>query len=381
MIDSLLQDIQSPDPQVRGEAIIRLANLRDPGLLPTLAQIHRTDPDPRLRELALKAGRYIQLSAPTGTASALAESAAGAQPAVSPEVRQRARGLLDAAAGYHVEGQHGRAIESLGRALDTDPALATDTFASNLAIAVSGLPRDEAIAAVRDRSHRAALIAQAGGKKKLRVAAPDDADTASATWGNVTIDVLLYALISALSTAAIFVLTLSTIVDLFESLPPSATTGSLTTAELDMLTNTSLGILIPFALISGLYAAVGVLIQGAAIHFAAITFFGGAASLVYFYRRFIPFQTVVTLAYAAIFIVAGLLGSGMEFWLIIGATGFIGSIVVLFMLSSLLGKVYSFGSGAGCGAILLGGLVLAAVSFFGSMILSALLSALINALA
>src|SRR5690606_35210005 len=144
MIDSLLQDIHSPDPQVRGEAIIRLANLRDAAVLPALAEVYRTDPDPRLRELALKAGRYGRLHAPpadpssataafmsaaTPATQAPAEEAASAAAA---DQRQRARSLLDAAAGYHYQDQRARAIESVGRALDLDPALASDTFAINL---------------------------------------------------------------------------------------------------------------------------------------------------------------------------------------------------------------------------------------------------------
>lgn len=389
MIDSLLNELHSTDPQVRGEAIIQLANLRDPGILPALAEIHRTDPDPRLRDLALKAGRYVRLNAapadPSSEAASFMSAAVPAkeaqQPKADPATRQRARNLLDAAAGYHIQGFRARAIENLGKALDIDPLLKSDTFATNLAQAVTDLPSDAAMDAMRDPARRVHLIAEAGGKKKLPAATPDGADASGATWGNVTIDLLLYALVAALSTVAIFVLTINTIVELFETLPASPGATTLTADELDLLRDTSFGVLIPFALLSAVYAAIGILIQGVAIHFAAITFFGGAASLVYFYRRFIPFQTVVMLAYAAVFIVAGLLVSGMEFWILAGAAGLIGSIITFVLLSSLLGKVYNFGSGAGCGAILIGGLVLGAISFVGSMILSALLSVLLGALA
>lgn len=390
MIDSLLQDIHSPDPQVRGEAIIRLANLRDAAVLPALAEAHRTDPDPRLRELALKAGRYVRLNAsPTDPSSATAAFMSAVAPAVEAptpaevdvERSQRARGLLDTAAGYHYQDQRARAIDNLGRALDLDPTLASDTFAINLAIAVTDLPRDEAIALVCDRKRRAALIAEIGGKKKLPAAAPEGHDTSDATWGNVVIDLLLYGLVSALSFAAILLLTINTVVDLFETLPPTPGATTLTAAELELLTDVSLGVMIPFALISAVYAIVAILIQGVAIHFAAITFFGGAASMVYFFRRFIPFQTAIMLAYSAVFIVLGLVTSDMQFWVMIGVAGFVGSIIIFYLLSSLLGKVYGFGAGAGCGTILIGGLVLSAISFVGSMVLTALLSGLLNVVA
>lgn len=378
MIDSLLQDLQDPDPQVRGEAIIRLANLGDRNALPALAAVHRNDPDPRLRELALKAGRHIQLNAPQS------EAPAGTPPpapkTVAPHERARARSLLDAAAGYHIGGEHARAIESLGRALDIDPALSSDGFATNLAAALTGLPRTEAVAVVEDPARRAALIEEAGGKKKKRrPATPDADDTQDATWGSVLIDALLYALVAALSMAAIFVLSLDMLKDLYTSLPPGATTGSLTADELDLLTHTDLAVLLPFALISGLYGAVALLFQGAAIHFAAITFFGGMASLVTFYRRFIPFQTGVTLAYAAVFIAIALLGSGIEPWIMLSAAGMLGSIIVFYLLAELVSKVYRFSWWSGCGTIVIGGLVLAAISFVGTMILTWLLGTLIGA--
>ena len=98
-----------------------------------------------------------------------------------------------------------------------------DTFALNLAQAVTDLPHDEAIALVRDRDRRAAFIAEIGGKKKLPAAAPEGHDTSGATWGNVTIDLLLYALIAAVSTVAIFLLTMNSLIDLIETLPPAPT--------------------------------------------------------------------------------------------------------------------------------------------------------------
>ncbi len=164
MLDSLLQDLQDPDPQVRGEAIIRLANLGNRNALPALAAVHRNDPDPRLRELALKAGRHIQLNAPQTEAPA--RTAPPAPKTIAPHERARARSLLDAAAGYHIGGEYARAIESLGRALDIDPALSSDGFATNLAAALTGLPRTEAVAVVGDPVRRAALIEETGGKKK-----------------------------------------------------------------------------------------------------------------------------------------------------------------------------------------------------------------------
>ena len=60
MIDQWIQQLKSPDPEQRRQAIVALANTRDPAALAPLAAIYRGDPEPALREMALKAGRYIR---------------------------------------------------------------------------------------------------------------------------------------------------------------------------------------------------------------------------------------------------------------------------------------------------------------------------------
>jgi len=82
MFDQYIQQLASQDVAERRQAIIALGNAGNPQALPTLANVYRTDPDPALRELALKAGRYIKgltLTAP-GVQPAAA-SAASAPPA------------------------------------------------------------------------------------------------------------------------------------------------------------------------------------------------------------------------------------------------------------------------------------------------------------
>src|SRR5258708_5931480 len=60
MFDQYIQQLASQDAAQRRQAIIALGNAGNPQALPALANIYRTDPDPVLRELALKAGRYIK---------------------------------------------------------------------------------------------------------------------------------------------------------------------------------------------------------------------------------------------------------------------------------------------------------------------------------
>ena len=126
MIDSLLQDIHHPDPQVRGEAIIRLANLRDTAVLPALADVHRNDPDPRLRNWRLSRALCAAERSPADRRpprqrsrrharrpDAASEAAAAAADAGSDSVRA----TCSTRQPDITTRTSARAIESLGRAL------------------------------------------------------------------------------------------------------------------------------------------------------------------------------------------------------------------------------------------------------------------------
>ncbi len=60
MIDQWIQQLNASDPELRREAVLALGRSKDPAALRYLAAIFRTDPEPELRELARKAGVYIQ---------------------------------------------------------------------------------------------------------------------------------------------------------------------------------------------------------------------------------------------------------------------------------------------------------------------------------
>ena len=63
MDTTLLGQLNDFDPAVRKQAIIALGRSKDRDALPYLATVVRTDPEPELRELARKAGQYIQQNA------------------------------------------------------------------------------------------------------------------------------------------------------------------------------------------------------------------------------------------------------------------------------------------------------------------------------
>src|SRR5437879_6416085 len=60
VFDRTIEQLSSQDVETRRLAIIALGNSADQRAMEALANVYKTDPDPALRELALKAGRYIK---------------------------------------------------------------------------------------------------------------------------------------------------------------------------------------------------------------------------------------------------------------------------------------------------------------------------------
>ncbi|MEB2288205.1 MAG: HEAT repeat domain-containing protein [Anaerolineae bacterium] len=365
MLDTYLLQLRSDDPAQRRAAIIALANSRDPAALRPLAETFKNDPDPALRELALKAGRYLR-QYPREESVVEGE--------VAERDRDLAKKLLDAATNYHLEGDKGRAVENLGKALSLNPALHKEPFAANLVMTLTHMSVADAMPLLTHPDRRHALVEKIGGKRTVqRQAHGKGAETA--TWDNVAIDFLLYALVVALSLAAIFVFTLDTIRELIDT-APSAT---ITSEDLDVFFEASAVALFVLGAFYGLYSALTLALQGAAVHVVAAYLFAGNGTLVHLYRRLVPFQTYVMLVFALLFIGLALTGSVTMFWLAVLIT-VVGSFAILYFVSKLVGEVYEFGAGMGCLAIFLGGVLMAVVAALGNWALGGLLSGILSGL-
>jgi hypothetical protein len=357
MPDDLIQQLQDPDPAVRRQAIIALANSHNLAALQPLAAVYRGDPDPALRELALKAGRYLKQHGQPPP-----DSGDGTQEkqSVSDRERRMAKGHLDAAANFYTDGDRARAVENLGKALVINPALAKDRFAINLITMTTGLAVADAMPILTHPDRRAALIEQIGGKRKLKRTQAHGKGAESATWDNVLMDFGIYWVVNAIVMAGIFILTIDTLRDLVEGMPTTASGG--TTIDWDALWTASVAAMVLFALAYSAGNVIQLAIQGAAIHTAAIYVFAGNGTLAYLYRRLVPFQTIVVFAFGAIFVLLAISGSSMGLWFMLPLVMMGGAVVVIYLLSKLVGEVYGMGAGSGCGAILVGGILLAALS-------------------
>lgn len=58
--EKLIAYLKHPDREIRRKAILQLAKSEDRRALPALGEVYKSDADPELRDLALKAGRYLK---------------------------------------------------------------------------------------------------------------------------------------------------------------------------------------------------------------------------------------------------------------------------------------------------------------------------------
>ena len=381
------------DPAVRRAAIIALGQSKNPTALPALAAVYRTDPDPALRELALNAGRFIRQhsSSDSPGAGPAAHSAPHASeeplyarpapdPAPEPKVvsardKERARGYLDTAISQHTGGQRARAIENLGKALSIDPDLAKEAFVSNLIITLTGRSTKDAIAILTNPQQRAAFAAglqesapSVGGE---RLPGEDD------TWPNVLIDLALYALVSTLSTLISLLFAMPLLERMLKDMLDNAPASTLTYADIEAFTDASIAVLLPSAVGSAVYGVIGVMLLGVAVHFAATTFLGGDGTLVGLYHHLVPYLTGFSIVSALIFVLVASFGdfeSLMTYSFLLLPL----SLLMYYLMSSVIGKVYRFSAFTGCLSIVLGTVVMAVFFGCGSYMFGSALGALLG---
>lgn len=398
MPDDQLRLLQSADARQRRMAIIALANQRDPAALPALDRLQQDDPEPELRALAQKAARYIrQYPRPGADAGNRAEAAdhaaetgpavqdtppAASEPAITARDRELARRHLDAASGYYVNQQRGRAIENLGKALTLNPELRHDAFATNLITQLTGRPVEAAMPLLINPDARARLIADVGGRQPLRpvTAAPED----SVTWGAAILDLAIYGVVTAIVSLALLMLMIDPLIEMYEEALASGsvmtTTSNITLEDLRMLRDASLLVLVPSVMVSAIYSVIGLALQAAGIHFAAITFFGGSSTLPRFLHRYATFQAAVVLGYGVLLALALLSGSLSTFVLVAAMVGGLASLVIAYYVTSLIAQTYGIGWMSGCLSIILGGIFIAIVSYLGMLIFFGMVDLLISAI-
>src|SRR5262245_30325897 len=168
MIDQHIKQLKSVDSDRRREAIRALAQSGDPRAIDPLKYAARTDPDPRLRDLAASAIRRIQTPAPSETPQEATKPVitplAGPvkrepvrevekpAPEADEHSKKRAEGHLSRAFEHRIKGETRDAIAELADAVRVNPGLTGDNRALGLAADLTGQPPEQAIKGLLDMS-------------------------------------------------------------------------------------------------------------------------------------------------------------------------------------------------------------------------------------
>lgn len=226
-LKATVQKLRDFDPAVRKEAIVALANSRDKRVLKPLKWVYENDDDPELRDLALRAAKYIRKKAettPTPPPEPEADEQRGGlymgmsgddlygdsygdsggsgraqerqrfsfdddyygeqQPSASPPPRQHitdadrkfAHGAIQRALDLKIRGNHVKAKELVTQAFERNPELRHDTIATGLAADLFGMREPEVVAMLLDagRRDRAKQQARAELRRAEAAATTDD---------------------------------------------------------------------------------------------------------------------------------------------------------------------------------------------------------------
>ncbi len=381
MLKPYIRQLKSQDPAERRQAIKGLARLRNEAVIPLLETVAQSDPDPELRALAEKAIRYVKANVqPEPKArSASSESLLNIPPSeeglpkprhrVSTRDRDAARKYVNAAFSYYQAGDRARAVEWLGKGLSLNPNLQSDSFVAGIVQGVMQMDVDEALPILTHPDRRKEYVARLGGKQPTRATHVPE----NATWDNVLIDFGLYGLVTLIGQFAVLYFAIDIYRELWRRSPELYNT-----AGAETFFNLNVREMFFVSLLGGVYATIGVAVQGAFIHLAATFLLGGKGTLAYLYRKLVPLQMVFMLVVAAAMVFLSLLIDPVTAMTLLNLVNFVSGFVLLYLLVRVVAEVYDFGVASGCGAIFLGGVIFIAVFFCGIYGLVMLLAGLLG---
>ncbi|MCA9903160.1 MAG: hypothetical protein KC547_04830 [Anaerolineae bacterium] len=378
MIDTYVRQLKSNDAGRRREAIIALGKSNDPAALPPLAEVYKNDPEPALRDLALKAGRYLRqhtqqeppvaqeiaAAAPSSASSRLkeelasyeAEDASGSSSiplqrrrVVPQEDIDRSKSYVDEALSHNMNGDNARALKALRKALELNPDIKDDGFFVSVAGAVTGDTGQAAINFILDQKQAKEFVKESKRQQKSVQTAMHLETAEKSRWSGVTLELAMFVLINVLGTLIMFFVFTESISSL--SADSDMISGRQASELRSMVATFSLVTGLIVGLISAVGSAVNLFLQGVAIHFVATTLFGGKGTIRFMldklfglYNKRLPL--LYALIIASVWVTFGA-GSPIFSALIGFVTSLIG-LQILFKASSLTSQAYNFSTGSGC---------------------------------
>ncbi|MBL8130541.1 MAG: HEAT repeat domain-containing protein [Anaerolineae bacterium] len=406
MFNDLLRQLQDFDPRARREAIIALGKTKNPEALRPLADVVLKDPDPELRELARKAGIYIQRENSAKVEEPIRPRRRAAQPEpapqprgprprtavflepevedpgsteldlkasqepgkgpvrgkkynVPPENRQRARAYTENALSDHLDGKAARAMKNLTEALSLDPNLVNDDYYTNIAANITGLPADQAVQQIVDKSSRDRFIGEASRAEKQKKVDDHLSVVRKTTTTDFTFELVIFSVIMVVGPIISLIIFLQGITGFLNTVIASAATRPV---ELDpviyefqtQLAGVSVLALIPIGIVSLVGSLISLGIQMGLVHLIATRLLRGVGTfqhlltlMLSFYNRLLP---VLFLVLALTLVVTFF--SQFSIITLCPALVLIGlSLYILGKTSGKVGEAYGFGGGMGCLAV------------------------------
>lgn len=356
-MDQWIQQLRSSDPAKRKEALVQLANTKDTAVLKYLKYVYENDPDPQIRQVAAKAGAFVQKNAgaapdpapasgPQSQAKTQAQAPKADQPA-SPKDKEKAKQLLDRAVDYHMRGDKAKTIENLRQAAQLNPDLKRDRILIGLACDLFGRRPEEAVQMLFDDFSAGEVVQRARKQQTTQNQAQMSEDM------NVAITyVAIYGAVYFVGFAFLLILMATVFLD---NLP-----SALPTEDQQMIDNfKAIGppLLILVALIYAVISTLAHLASTWAIHTVAKYMMVGSGNFFGFLRRYTLLQTVIMGALFGSYVILLAMPAGETLWLFFfGWT--IGGLYSMWYTVRLIAGYYNIGNCAGCMSIIGGGILL-----------------------
>ena len=343
-----LRLLKSDDPKQRRQAIVALAESRDPNALKHLAIVARTDLNPKLRELAVRAHKHLKET--LEFASQVSATPAAVRTAETEE--SQARDYMDEATSMFIANQPAKAIASMLKALRVNPNLKQDSYFRSLAGTIFDTTPDEGLAMLMDQERRGQFISvQKQEQRKESDHLPESSRTG---WNLAWFDLAIYGIVVVIITFFILLVFSRIVIQ------------SPTAYQLDPL---FIGLFLIAALLNGVFSVAGMLIQGGVIHLVATRLLQGIGKLPFLLTQIVPFYSMMTGMTSAIFVLWGTLiafGSveaEMAGAICSGPIILLAYLFTLFKTADKIGKAYDFGVGKGCLSLLITSLLISLVTF------------------
>lgn len=413
--DKLIRQLNSPNVEQRKQAIAALAKSKDRDALSYLSNVFRSDADPEVRELARKAGIYINKNSPQsggagvvggggngggngsekakttyaydavdeeeddGYASAYGQyndlyddgadddvdddggdEADYEDVKVTPLDEERANGLVQQALDIHMRGNNDKAIKYLSQAFAKNPGLKRDSYTMSLAATVTGLPGSQAIAYIMEGSGGGKAKAKRGEKAKAASAVPGEI-----TWGDAFVDLAIYWLVNMGIAAVGSILALLALNDLMQTLSSSSPSSTSTTlfdpqSIVTFMQTLAVPVLLFYSAVLATMFLILLLIQYVAIHFVSLGMLGGDGTMPELIRKLSLLVTFGTPIYLVVSFFLSIMlplyqPQSAEVALLVN---FALPFVLCFFMAQRIGAAYRFGSMRGCAALIISSIAL-----------------------